>query len=743
MTAVVVTATLLAGFLIHLRTGNAALPLALKNFEASTGLTAGYLETYVATSEEDVEALTRLPSVMELASLQGGGRQQEAEALKTAIAGQFAALLEAKPRYDQIRLIGKADRGLELVRVDRRSAENGPTRVSEANLQSKAAQPYFDKALSLDSNGVYVSPLNYNRENGEIENPPVPTIRMAKPVFVGGGPPKMFVIVNIDMRPALSRLQRPDNLIGAISLLDEQGNYLVNPKDAERVFGFETGEDYDILADRPALSAVLATADSSVFVFDEAGVETAAAVWPVTLAGSRRLTVIQTAPTSALLADTRLAFSKAILTAGLLAALVAVMVAVVIARGLVRPIQALTRAVENRSGERAVPLATHASGEVGALARAIARYMEREALLSAIVGSSFDAIVTKDLEGVITSWNEAAVQLYGYTPEEAIGQKLELIVPEDRRFELSRIMDQLRSGNRIGHFQTVRMDKAGNRLDVSLTISPVRNAAGEIVGASAITRDITRALADARNLQKLQSEAAHTARVTAAGQMAATLAHELNQPLTAIINYIRSIQRLQQDSGVLKEARSATYAQKAVEQANRASEIVRRVRNFIGNRQTNVTRANINDVIDEGLSLILLGRKGDGIALERDYGVGLPQVLVDPVHVQQIVANLAQNAIEAMALSQNRMLTVTTRQADDAVVVSFADSGGGVDDAILENLFEPFTTTKPAGMGFGLNICRSLVEAQGGTLRVRSSSVGAIFEFLLPVADAPVFAEKL
>ena len=702
---------------------------------------ADALESYVSASQEDVAALARMPPVESFARLSESGTARNPDLsaeIEAMIAGQFGAMMEAKPRYDQIRLIGTADDGREIVRVDSRGAGMAPERIPAADLQSKAARPYFSSTLSLPPGGTYVSRIDYNRENGVIEQPPVPTMRVARPVRLDGRPPSLFVIVNVDIAPALRHLSIAANLSGAIYLVDEDGNYLVNTQDPDRVFGFEAARDFNLRKDWPALAGALDSSQSDVVVFeDRRDGEMAAAIWPITLAGTRRVTLIQIAPTQALVADTRSALATSVIIAGGLASLAAVLISPAIAAGLVRPIRALTKAVDGSRREQRVSLATDAKGEVGALSRAIARYMEREALLGALINSSFDAILTKDLEGIITSWNETAENLYGYTAREAIGEKLEdLIIPPERRSELASIMAEIRAGHRIGHFQTVRINKAGDRLDVSLTISPIQNAAGDIIGASTIARDVTQVLADARHLQRIQAEAAHTARITAAGQMAATLAHELNQPLTAVINYVRSIQRLQKDAGMAPESKPAAYAQKAVEQANRASEIVRRLRNFIGNRQTNVVRAKINDLIEEALALVLLGWKEEAITVERDYAPDPPDVIVDPVHVQQIVANLTKNAIEAMSLAPDRVLTVSTRHVGEIIRVRFADTGGGIDDAILASLFEPFTTTKRTGMGFGLNICRSLVEAQGGSLKVENAPEGAVFEFTLPIAEA-------
>ncbi|TFF18737.1 PAS domain S-box protein [Jiella endophytica] len=738
MVGLVVATALSVGLLIYGQTSRVALPLALDSLSDNTGLVASYLDGYLAAPEDDIVAAASMPAVLDYVARadrpSGSGEAPQAAGLTTNVAREFTALLQAKPQYDQLRLIGTANEGREIVRIDRRGPGGRLQRVGEADLQSKARRDYFERIFAEEGDGIYVSPIDYNREDGVVEDPPVPTIRIGKRILLDGVASDYFVILNVDLRPVFRHLGNLDMAEGKIRLVDEAGNYLVNAAAPERVFGFEREKSFTAPQDWPQIAAALDAAEPSVIVAEGANGEAEAiAAWPLLLAGSRRVTLLQSAGVDGLLAAARSSIGTSSLFGAVLCGLIAVLLAVFLATRLVRPIRQLTKAVDDATNGQPVELPTAAGGEVGALARATERYIEREALLFALVRSSHDPVLTKDLDAVITSWNGAAERLYGYTATEAVGSRLDIIIPPDRMEELDRFMAEIRAGRRVGSFRTVRRSKAGERLDVELTISPIRNASGEIIGASTVTRDITRMLQDARSLQRLQAEAAHTSRVTAAGQMAATLAHEINQPLTAVVNYVKALQRLLQDGGMELEAKPLIYARKAIEQSNRASEIVKRVRSFIGNRQTNVSAARLNDIVEDGLAVVFMGREADRILVERDYASDLPEVYVDRTHIQQIVANLTGNALEAMAEMSDRKLTVATRLNGETIVVSFADTGMGVDQSIVERLFEPFTTTKPNGMGFGLNISRSLVEAHGGKLSVQSSRRGAVFEFTLPV----------
>lgn len=356
--------------------------------------------------------------------------------------------------------------------------------------------------------------------------------------------------------------------------------------------------------------------------------------------------------------------------------------------------------------------------------------------LASIVESSDDAIISMDLSGVITSWNEGAERLYGYAAEEIVGLPIATIVPADRQDEEPDILHRIERSERIAHYETQRRRKDGSLVDVSLTLSPMRNAAGAITGVSKIARNIDQRKAHERRIGELQGELLHATRLVSTGQLGAALAHELNQPLTAILNYTGVLQELGgaapgSEGEVLREV-----VGRIVEQTMRAGEIIRRLRSFVAKRDPDRQIQDLNETVEESLALGLVGAVHGNVTLRTSLATGLPPVFVDRVQIQQVMINLLRNAQEAMQSTPRRELSVSTSRDDDEHVrVSVTDTGLGLPAEVSAMLFQPFTTTKEHGLGIGLSICRSIVEAHGGRLWTEpNEGGGAIFHFRLPIA---------
>lgn len=363
-------------------------------------------------------------------------------------------------------------------------------------------------------------------------------------------------------------------------------------------------------------------------------------------------------------------------------------------------------------------------------------FAEQRAFLAAIVDSSNDAIMSKTLDGRITTWNKAAETMFGYTAEEMIGTPVTRLFPADRIEEESFILEKIRMGIATEHYETVRTRKDGTRIDVSVTVSPIRGVGGAIIGASKTVRDISERKETEARLQSLSDELSHVARVTEMGQVSAALAHELNQPLTAVLNYANVAKRfIELDNGTSR-AKAAEAIGKASEQAMRAGQIIRRLRDFVEKRETTRSVEDVNALAEEAMALGLIGAKSSGINASLDLAEGLPKVLVDRVQIQQVLVNLLRNAAEAMAHTPKRDLTLFTSRGDDGmIVVGVSDTGTGISPELADRLFRPFVTTKPGGMGIGLAISRSIVESHGGRLSLSANAGGGtVFRFTLPAA---------
>jgi two-component system sensor kinase FixL len=250
-------------------------------------------------------------------------------------------------------------------------------------------------------------------------------------------------------------------------------------------------------------------------------------------------------------------------------------------------------------------------------------------------------------------------------------------------------------------------------------------------------RDITERQGTERRLQEIQAELMHSSRLSTMGQMASALAHELNQPLTAVINYAQASRRLL--GAGAGEDRIRPVIDKAVEQASRAGQIIRRLRDFLEKGETERRLEDVNKVVEEATALALVGVKDTGVKVQLEVGRDLPNVVIDKIQIQQVVMNLVRNAVEAMEASERRELAISTaRTKDDQVEVAVLDTGPGLAPEVAAQLFQPFVSTKQRGMGLGLSICRTIVEAHGGRLGATArDGGGTAFRFTLPPAEDP------
>lgn len=486
---------------------------------------------------------------------------------------------------------------------------------------------------------------------------------------------------------------------------------------------------------------------------------------------------------------------------------------------------------------------------------------EANSRLAAIVASSDDAIVAKTLDGIVTDWNAGAETIFGYSAEEIIGKPIDILLPPGRGDEEAAILDRLRQAKRVEHFETRRLRKDGELIDVSLTVSPIWDDAGRLIGASKVARNVTAAkraqaalaereahlqsildtvpdamvvidpqgimqffsmaaerlfgyaaaevigrnvsilmpaayrehhdgyltrylttgerriigigrivvgerkdgstfpmelsVGEARSaqrrfftgfvrdltdrqqtqkrLQELQAELIHMSRFTALGEMASTLAHELNQPLSAVANYLNGGRRLLADgrSDAVPMAREAM--ERATEQALRAGQIIRHLREFVARGESERQPENLVKLIEEASALALVGIKETGVRVSFEFDPQAKSVFAAKIQVQQVLFNLIRNAIEAMQDTASRHLLVSTRRCDEETVeVSVADTGPGIAPEIAAQLFQPFKTTKPHGMGVGLSISRTIVEAHRGRLWAEPNpGGGTIFRLTL------------
>jgi two-component system sensor kinase FixL len=363
----------------------------------------------------------------------------------------------------------------------------------------------------------------------------------------------------------------------------------------------------------------------------------------------------------------------------------------------------------------------------------------RESLLSSVLSTVPDAMVVIDENGVIMSFSAAAQALFGYSEQEIVGRNVSLLMPSpDRERHDAYLGRYLKTGERriIGIGRIV----FGERKDG--TTFPMELSIGEAITGTerlftGFIRDLTERRLTEERLESLQSELIHVARVSAMGTMASTIAHELNQPITAIANYAESVRDMMaepepRDFPLMRDALDET-----AKEALRAGNIVRRLRDFVARGDVEKTVEPLPALINEASVLGLMAAREWGVETRFDLDPYASPVFVDKIQIQQVIINLLRNACEAMSDSSERRLVVTSRADQPGFIrVSVADTGPGIAPEVVDQLFTAFVSTKQDGMGLGLSICRTIVEANGGRIWMEPrEGGGTVFNFTLPRAQ--------
>jgi two-component system sensor kinase FixL len=344
-------------------------------------------------------------------------------------------------------------------------------------------------------------------------------------------------------------------------------------------------------------------------------------------------------------------------------------------------------------------------------------------------------MVVIDIRGVMQSFSAAASRLFGYSSDEVIGKNVSMLMPSPYREQHDGYLERyLRTGERriIGIGRVVVGERRdGSTFPMELSVGEMKS--GKDRYFTGFIRDLSERQKTESRLQELQSELVHISRLTAMGEMASTLAHELNQPLSAISNYLKGSRRLIETQTDERSTTMRDALDKAAEQAIRAGQIIRRLRDFVARGESERRVENIAKLVEEASALALVGAKDQAIRVQFRFDPLVELTLADKIQIQQVLLNLMRNAVEAMQDSAKRELLLAAAPAgNDMVRITVADTGSGISPDVASQLFQPFITTKQQGMGVGLSICRTIVESHGGQIWAEPNpGGGTVFHFTL------------
>ena len=373
------------------------------------------------------------------------------------------------------------------------------------------------------------------------------------------------------------------------------------------------------------------------------------------------------------------------------------------------------------------------------------KLVQERARLQTVVETSLDAIISIDQAGIIKEVNETTADMFGHTKAELIGHNVKILMPDAyaeahdehlHRYQKTGVRHIIGSTRQI-----MARRKDGTVFPAILVVGEV-NLNGHKMFTGFI-RDMT-AVRDAEARSRaLQDELNHAMRLSEMGEMVATITHELNQPLSAISNYIHACGKLLEGDVPDGPARARELLSLVMAQAKRADEVIKSIREFLTRGETHLQMEDLNGIISSAMQLAFFGIDDEQIALHVLLARDLPKVCVDRIQMQQVAVNLVRNALEAMKNADKRQLTIETRLSeDDLVEINITDTGPGIAPEIRDRLFQPFVTTKQQGMGLGLSICKSIVELHGGTLNAITNDRGeTVFRIRLPVSTT-MMAER-
>jgi PAS domain S-box-containing protein len=624
------------------------------------------------------------------------------------LATEYQGLAGQKRIYDQIRFIGLG--GMEEVRVD---FNGGNARiVTDPNLQDKHDRPYYEETLWLAPGQIYVSPFDLNVEQGGVEEPHKPTIRFSVPVADKQGLIRGMVVLNYLGQRLREKLDALGGHADKIWLLNAEGHWLIGPTPQDE-WGF-------MLPDRSQRSlAKLYPRLWQQMQAQRSGVHQAPASW---IKFERVYPLLgENIPAGDHFFSPPVNADRYFWT-----------IAVELSRSALQTANvALLKKLWSMYGV----LALFAFLVAGALAFAISRNRALAQVVEKVVDHLPVLVAYVDAEQRYRFNNMAYERFFCLKPREIYGKTMHELLGDTAYRAVQPYIDQALAGKAVEFERQLAYKGAGMR-DVVVAYVPDSSPQGAVRGFYVMVTDISRTKESERRERRHMLELAHVSRLSSMGEMATEIAHEVNQPLAAISMYCTAGQRILQDGG--DRGQIKTWLDAINTQANRASEIVRRVRRFVRKEELQYAPVDLGQTATEVAALLEHEAKSQQVEIVLELADDLPPVRGEHVLLEQVVFNLARNAMDAvLSHSGERRVTLKTSFDGQRVSVEVSDTGSGVDAALAEHIFDSFVSGKEGGLGLGLSISRSIIEAHGGILRyVANPAGGSTFMFSLDRADS-------
>jgi PAS domain S-box-containing protein len=628
---------------------------------------------------------------------------QPGPATRRQLANEYLGLVRQKGSYDQIRFIGLD--GREEVRVN--FNDGNPEIVPEEALQDKSGRYYVEEALWLSPGQIYVSPFDLNVEQVEVEVPLKPVMRFATPVADELGLVRGLVVTNYLGERLRDELRALQGAVGRIQLLDAAGYWLLNPDpSAEMSFMFPQRPPRTLAVESPDLWRQMER--------EASGIYRSAKSWVV----FKRIYPLR---------DISVPRSAAGFARPVGAERYHWTVAVEIHQ---EALEAVNAGLRRKLRNTYAVFALFGFMLAGVLAFTISRNRALARVTQSVLDNLPQLVSYVDREQRYRYNNPAYERFFGHKPREIYGKPVPELLGEAAYADIRPFVERALAGETVMFERQLAYQGAGLR-DVVVTYLPDVGADGGVRGFYGIITDVTMVKDVERRERQRMAELAHVSRLASMGEMASEIAHEINQPLAAISMYsaagLRTL-KAGDGQGQLEAWLAAINAQ-----AKRASEVIRRLRRFLRKGEMQQGSVDMNQIVQEAADLLAHDAKSRHVAVQLELAADLPQVQGDRVLLQQVVFNLGRNAVDALHDQPGeRRVTLRTRYDDSRVSLEVADNGPGVDPALGERVFDSFVSSKHDGLGMGLTISRSIVEAHAARLRyVANPQGGAIFTFSL------------